>query len=165
MEQENLYKSSYILRVLSGDYNPFRPNIIVINNSFIEFKKRNWHLISVDTQTFHFQSVVGIDVDKHLIGASLKIATSGNERIYVNGFSKKSANMVKRICSEYISANSQRGTSESLAGAIAKAVGSSARTSNYRSVADELTKMKALLDSGVLTQEEFDIQKTKILNR
>lgn len=165
MEQENQFESSYILRVLSGEYNPFRPNIIVINNNFVEYKKRNWHLISVDTQTFHFQSVVGIDVDKHIIGASLTIATSGSEKIYVTGFSKRTANKIKRICSKYISSNSKRGTSEALAGAIAKAVGTSGGTSNYRNVADELMKLKELLDVGVLTHEEFEIQKTKILNR
>ena len=32
------------------------------------------------------------------------------------------------------------------------------------SVADELIKLKQLLDAGVLTQEEFDSQKTKLLN-
>lgn len=35
---------------------------------------------------------------------------------------------------------------------------------NTFSVADELSKLKALLDSGILTQEEFDQQKNKILN-
>lgn len=33
------------------------------------------------------------------------------------------------------------------------------------SVADELTKLKKLLDDGVLTQEEYDQQKQKLLNR
>ena len=165
MEQESIYESSYMLRVLSGDYNPFRPNIIVINNRFIEYKKRNWHLISVDTQTFHFQSVVGIDVDKHLIGATLKIVTSGIDKIYVSGFSKKTANEIKRVCSEFITLNSRRGSSEEIAGSIAKAVRGSNGTFNHPSVADELRKMKDLLDSGVLTQEEFEIQKTKILSK
>ncbi|MDD2370865.1 MAG: PH domain-containing protein [Firmicutes bacterium] len=32
------------------------------------------------------------------------------------------------------------------------------------SIADELKKFKDLLDSGILTQEEFDAQKTKLLN-
>ena len=32
------------------------------------------------------------------------------------------------------------------------------------SSADELKKLKDLLDSGVLTQDEFDIQKSKILS-
>ena len=34
-----------------------------------------------------------------------------------------------------------------------------------RSVADELSKLKALLDQGVLTQEEFDAQKAKLLKQ
>ena len=165
MEQENIFESNYILRVLSGDYNPFRPNIIVINNHFIEYKKRNWHLISVDTQTFHFQSVVGIDVDKHLIGATLKIVTSGVDKIYVSGFSKKTANKIKQVCSEFISLNSHRGSTEAIAGSIAKAVRGTGESFNHRSVADELKKMKDLLDRGVLNQEEYEIQKEKILNQ
>ena len=32
-------------------------------------------------------------------------------------------------------------------------------------VADELIKLKALLDAGALTQAEFDVQKTKLLSR
>lgn len=33
------------------------------------------------------------------------------------------------------------------------------------SIADELIKLKSLVDNGVLTQDEFEIQKQKILNR
>ena len=34
-----------------------------------------------------------------------------------------------------------------------------------RSKVDELKELKALLDSGALTQEEFDIEKQKILSK
>ena len=166
MEQENIHKSSYLLRVLSGEYNPFRPNVIVVNDHFVEYKKRNWHLISVDTQTFHFQSVVGIDVDKHLIGASLRIITSGNDKIFVHGFSKGTANKIKQDCAKYISMNSQRGTTEALASAIASAVGNVKGGGGQQlSVADELKKMKELLDGGVISQSEYDDQKAKLLNK
>ena len=40
-----------------------------------------------------------------------------------------------------------------------------ATISNNVSVADELLKLKQLLDMGVLTQEEFDEQKNKLLNK
>ena len=33
------------------------------------------------------------------------------------------------------------------------------------SASDELIKLKSLLDSGVLTQEEFDTEKKKILSK
>ena len=162
MKQLNLYKSSYLLRVLKGDYNPFRPNIISVNDHFVEYKKRNWYLISVDTQTFHFQSVVGIDVDKHLFGASLKIVTSGSDKIILSGFSKKTANAIKLACSKFISLNSQRGTTESLASAIASAVGN-VKSNIQLSVADELKKLKDLFENGLLTEEEYNQQKAKLL--
>lgn len=165
MEQDKTHKSSYIFRVLKGEYNPFRPNLIVINDHFVEFKKRNWHLISVDTQTFHFQNVVGIDVDKHIIGASLRIVTSGSDKIFVNGFSKATANKIKQECSKYIQMNTQRGTTEALAAAIASAVGNSKGTEGQISVADELKKLKELLDINAITQNEYDDQKSRLLNK
>ena len=39
----------------------------------------------------------------------------------------------------------------------------SPRRMNF-AIAEELTKLKGLLDAGVLTQQEFDAQKAKILN-
>ncbi len=39
----------------------------------------------------------------------------------------------------------------------------SASTSGEKSMADKLIEMKSLLDNGVITQEEFEIQKKKIL--
>lgn len=67
------FKSSYFFRILSGDFNPFTPNVIVIDNDHIEYRRRNWYLISVDTENLHFQNVAGISVDKHLFGATLII--------------------------------------------------------------------------------------------
>ena len=58
--------------------------------------------------------------------------------------------------------NAQRGTTEAMADAISKAVGQ-ANAGGGGSVADELKKMKELLDSGVLSQEEFDEQKKRIM--
>ncbi len=157
------YKSNYWQRVIKGEYNPFRPNIISITSYFIEYRKRNWHLISVDTQTFHFENVVGIDVDKHLFGATLRIVTSGSDKILVSGFSKKTANAIKSACTQYISSNSQRGTTEALAGAIATAV-SNVKSNSQLSIADELKKLKDLWDSGIITESEYNQQKNKLLS-
>jgi predicted Zn-dependent peptidase len=35
---------------------------------------------------------------------------------------------------------------------------------NQVSAADEILKLKSLLDSGILTQEEFDAKKKQLLN-
>lgn len=47
--------------------------------------------------------------------------------------------------------------------AVKKGEPATVATKNIGSVADELLKLKQLLDMGVLTQEEFDEQKTKLL--
>lgn len=162
--ETHVFKSSYFRRMLKGDYNPFTPNIIIITPHTIEYRRRNWYLISSDSQSFHFQNVIGITIDKHLIGASLIIQTSGNAVITISGFTKRTANRIKELCHRYISANTQRGTTESLANAIGQAINLHKNNIPF-SVADELTKLKTLLDRKILTQEEFDAQKKKLLNQ
>lgn len=39
------------------------------------------------------------------------------------------------------------------------------KTNNYIEYYDEIKKLKELLDSGAITQEEYDIKKSEILNR
>lgn len=155
------FRSSYFYRFLKGDSNPFRPNNCTVTEDFIELEKRNWHLISKDSRKYHFQNVVGVDVDKHLFGATIIIESSGAHSIYINGLSKKTANKIADLSSTRISRNTQKGTTEALAEAIAKATNSSG--GNTLSVADELIKMKGLVDDGILSQEEFDEQKSKLM--
>ena len=157
------FKSHYFLRCLRGDYNPLTPNILTIDESQIEFKKRNWYLISSDTENLSFQKITGVSVDKHIFGATVTIKSAGNDSIYVSGFWKKKADEIKRICALQISANSHNGTSEALSDAISKAVGRKPDAAVSFSVADELIKLKGLVDAGVLTQEEFDAQKRKLI--
>ncbi|MBX2907219.1 MAG: SHOCT domain-containing protein [Taibaiella sp.] len=159
-----LFKTKYYLRVLGKDYNPFTPDILSIDDHMIVHKRRNWHLISVDTQSYHFQNVIGIEVNKGLIGASLAIETSGSGKIVVKGFSKRTANAIRELCSAYISKNSHRSGTENLANAVVGAINRNASNS-APSVADELRKLKQLLDDGIVTQDEFDTQKSRLLNR
>ncbi len=161
--KEQTFKSSYFLRVLSGDFNPFTPNVITIDDNHIEYRRRNWYLISVDTENLHFQNITGISVDKHLFGSTLKIKSAGNDPILVNGFWKKKANIIKQLCSKNISANTQKGTNEAMADAISKAVGN-AQANSKSNLASELRELKGLVDEGLITQEEFNVRKKKIMN-
>jgi hypothetical protein len=104
-KQEVQFSSGYFYRVLKGDYNPFRPNIIRINKNSIEFRKRNWHLISVDSKKYHIQKIVGVDVDKHLFGATVIIESTGSKSIYIDGISKKTADRIADIVFQYTSVN------------------------------------------------------------
>ena len=62
-----------------------------------------------------------------------------------------------------ISINTQRGTTEALAGAIAQAVKGNGGN-NTPSPADELMKFKKLHDAGAISDEEFEKAKKKILS-
>ena len=94
------FKSSYILRVFEGDYNPFTPNIIRINDDSVEFRRRNWHLISVDSEELMLNKVTGVTIDKHIFGATIKIKSTGSDSIVAFGFGKGKANKIKSIINE-----------------------------------------------------------------
>lgn len=140
------FKASYFYRLLSQDWNPFTPDIITIDANTVEYKRRNWYLISTDTQTYHFQNIIGVDIDKGFLGADIAIKTTGSAKITAVGFSKRKAEKIKQLCKKHIAAHSNKGIAE-----------------RQRSVADELKKLKELLDSGVITQKEFDLQKDKLI--
>ncbi len=168
------YRSKYLYRLLKGDYNVFTPNHITINEREFQFRRRNWYLISSNTQTFNFQHIIGIDVDKHVFGATIIVRTAGSSDVLVYGISKKQANEIKEFCLLHIHANSRSAatevlrktivtTSETSTHAIVTAVESPKQNTNI-SVADELNKLKELLDKGIITQQEFDIQKNKLIS-
>ncbi|MCM4160693.1 SHOCT domain-containing protein [Antarcticibacterium flavum] len=149
MTEPVIFKSNYFLRTLTRDLHPFTPNVLVIDEEHIEFRRKNFHLVSEDTETLHFKNITGVTVDSHLFGSTITIKSTGNDPIHVHGFWKKEANEIKALCAKYINAYNNRSTPGS--------------SSPVFSIADELTKLKSLLDQGVITAEEFEKQKQKLL--
>ena len=86
-DKRNFFKSKYLLRAIQGDW-WITGNHVIIDDHYFEYRKRNWHLISVDSLQFHWQYVESIMVDKHIFGATLKV-TAGKEYYYIKGLSKK----------------------------------------------------------------------------
>ena len=154
------FRSSYFLRMLNWDLHPFTPNVLVITDEHIEFRRKNWHLVSEDTETLHFRNITGVTVDSHMMGTTITIKSTGNDPILVDGFWKKEAKQIKELCAKNIEAYNKRNSGEAMAGSFAKAM--EGNRGNY-SVADELTKLKNLVDQGVITQEEFEDQKRRLL--
>src|SRR5690554_823394 len=162
MTEKDKFKSSYFLRLLKGDLNPFTPIVLLIDENHIEYRRRNWHLISVDSENLHFRNITGILVDKHLFGATIRIKSTGKDSLIVHGFWKKQANEIKDICFKHISENTLRGTIVMMANAISKAVGHSNGTGSV-SIADEILKLKNLLDNGVISKPEFEELKKRLI--
>jgi hypothetical protein len=157
MAEEFTFSSKYILRALHGDFHPFTPNLLTIDENRVEFERRNWHMISVDTETLDFQNITGITVDKKIFGATLNFKSTGSDPIIVNGFGKKDADKIRKLCMANVMANTQRRTSQAMSDALKNSRGPQI------SIADELQKLKNLVDAGILTQSEFDEQKAKLL--
>lgn len=160
MAEPVIFKSSYFLRTLNKDLNPFTPNVLVIDEEHIEFKRRNWHLISEDTETLHFKNITGVTVDSHMFGTTITIKSTGTDPILVRGFWKKEAKEIKELCAKYIALQNQKNSGEAMANSLANAMRG---TNKNISVADELSKLRTLMEQGVLTREEFEEQKRRLL--
>ena len=160
-KESEKFKSTYILRGFKGDWG-ITGNHVIINDHYLEYRKRNWHLISVDSKQFHWQYIESVTVDKHFFGATVVIR-SASQIHWIYGVSKKVADKIKELALKYIAKNTQRGTTEALADAIAMAVNGNNAPQNSPSPADELLKFKNLHEQGVITDEEFEDIKEKLL--
>jgi hypothetical protein len=119
-------------------------------------------LFSGKTRHIVYQQIEGVNIDTPMIGFSTITFVVGGEKLVGHGFSKAEVKEIKEICSQKISASSPRSQTELIANAISSAGGN--KNNGQVSIADELKKLKELLDGGIITQQEFDIQKTKVLN-
>ena len=105
-----------------------------------------------------YQQIEGVNIDTPMIGYSTITFVVGGEKLVGHGFTESDVNEIKQICSEKIRVNNPLNT-------MANAISSSGSSKSVQiSVADELRKLKDLLDIGVITQQEFEKQKSKLLN-
>jgi hypothetical protein len=158
------FRSSYLLRLIKGDWNPLTPNRLVVSDKFIEYRRRNWFLISVDSEDMHWERIIGVSVDKHLFGATVKIKGTGGKEdgIYLHSVWKSTANKIKEECQKYISVHTQEGAGKAFAEIVANQFAKN-NTGNTVSPADELLKYKSMLDQGIINQEEFNQKKKELL--
>jgi hypothetical protein len=98
-------------------------------------------------------SVQGVQYDTGLLTATLRVIASGadSEKLVIPK-GDKSRKMIEEI-NAYI-AESKRPTAPASTPGISPNL-----------IADELIKLKGLVDAGALTQAEFDAQKVKLLSR
>lgn len=113
-------------------------------------------LFSGESKHFDFTHIASVDIDTPIIGYSTITIYAGGTQMSAHGFTKAEVKQVKEGIE---------------AGKIAHKNSTNKETttiihSNYPnqvSAADELKKMKELLDAGVISQTEFDAHKEKIL--
>ncbi len=155
--EEKIYKAS---RVSEG--NRLFPAEIHIEETEIMLKIPGF--FSGKSRHIVYQQIEGVNIDTPMIGYSTITFVVGGEKIVGHGFTKSEVREIKQICSAKISASSPQSQTELIANAISAAAGNTKNTEQI-SVADELKKLKELLDGGILTLDEFNEQKMKLLNK
>ena len=128
---------------LSSD-NKIFPSEIYLESTGITIKIPG--LFSGETKHFDFNHIASVEIDTPLIGFSSITIFAGGTQMSANGFTKAEVKQIK----EGIEAGKKASTNQSNGG--------------QTSIGDKIQKLKGLLDSGVLTQQEFDTQKAKLLN-
>lgn len=154
--ETKIYKAS---RVAEG--NRLFPAEIHIEESEIMLKFPGF--FSGKSRHIVYQQIEGVNIDTPMIGYSTITFVVGGEKITGHGFTKSEVKEIKQICSEKILANSPRSQTQLIADAISVTAGNSNKIGQI-SIADELKKLKELLDGEIITQQEFDTQKAKLLN-
>jgi hypothetical protein len=157
-----IFKTTYLLRVIQGELNPFTGTTVKIFDDYLECKQRNSFLISVDTSNIYFKNVIGVSVDKHLFGSDVVFRLKGDNNYVANGFWKKEADKIKDDVKKAIK-DIEANANKQIVDGINNKINQS--KNERKSVVQELKELKELFDNDVLTKEEFEQQKKIILNQ
>lgn len=112
-------------------------------------------LFSLTIEDFSYDRITSIESSTGVIHGSLTIYTSGNKEKFDTVPNDELSAFADHLRGKVRNLAGQNAASASTATPIAP-------TPNL-SVAEELEKMASLLEKGILTQEEFDAQKAKLL--
>jgi hypothetical protein len=102
-------------------------------------------LFSGETKHFDYDHIASVEIDTPLIGFSKITIFAGGTMMEANGFTKAEVKQIKE--------GIEKG----------KLSLKSSTSSSSSSLADELKKLKELVDAGVITSSEFEQQKQKLL--
>lgn len=80
--------------------NILTPDIIIIDNDSITYKKRNKHLINIDSITVQISKISSVELDTSLWGTDIIIKTFGAGEIIGRKFSKFDAKEIRKLIQE-----------------------------------------------------------------
>lgn len=118
--------------------------LVVLTNNRLMFIDKGM-LYGTNYREIPFSKINGVSYSTKLLLATIRVDNGVNTTIIKNVPNETAPIFVKKI-KDVIDSNN------------------TGKTQQTFSVADELTKFKSLLDAGLLTQDEFDSQKQKLLN-
>jgi hypothetical protein len=110
-------------------------------------------LFSGETKHFDYNHIASVEIDTPLVGFSSITIFAGGTMMAANGFTKAEVKQIKEGIEKRKIENKNNPTNEQI----------TTPNSGVTSLADELIKLKDLVDTGVITQDEFEQQKRKML--
>jgi len=130
----------------------FTPNVIRVWPDRIE-EYEHHVVLKKGTQAINFAQVAQVQVRRGLRWSNLRVESTGGHTITMVGMQKAECERVKTMVDDAVhrAKNPQ------------PVVIASQNAAPAIDVADQLTKLAALRDRGVLTEEEFQAQKAKLL--
>jgi hypothetical protein len=128
----------------------FSPNVIRVWRDRIE-EHENHAIRKSGTQAIHFRQVAQVAIERGLIFTNISVESSGGHIIRLIGVPKDDGDKVKGMIDDAVQAAHTNKPSTVV------------HAAPQIDVADQLMKLAALRDSGVLTEDEFQTQKQKIL--
>lgn len=103
-------------------------------------------LFSGETKHFDYEHIASVEIDTPLIGYSKLSIFAGGTMMEANGFTKAEVKQIKE--------GIEKGK---------LSLKATTATNSTSSLADELKKLKELVDAGVISEAEFEQQKQKLL--
>lgn len=76
------------------------PDIIIIDNDSVTYKKRNKYLINVDSITVPISKISSVELNTSLWGTDIIIKTFGAGEIIGNKFTKSDAKQIRKLIQE-----------------------------------------------------------------
>lgn len=78
------------------------PDVLIIDDESIIYRKRNKYLINTDTLTIPLSKVSSVKIDTSLLGTDIIITTFGSGEIIARKFSKSDAKEIRKLILERI---------------------------------------------------------------
>lgn len=168
-----MQEDDILCSVLKG---AFKEYLVVTSNTLYIIKSGylTGHLIGQGNFSMPLSAITNVSVDFHIMSGYFAVSAGGLQNVPLNYWSNDKSTDPAKLPNTISLNGAQKADFVKVANLInsqlipaaknTQTVQNIVQAAPVASIADELLKLKQLLDAGALTQEEFDSQKSKLLS-
>lgn len=151
----------------------FSPDCIALTNKRVIIIRPKSFGLTLEFKDYSWLNIADVHSKEGVFGATITIKTITGQKDSMEDIPKAQARKLYRFAQEMEEQKREERRQRDLEDKRAVAGGgitintptTNAQTTNSEDPMEKLTKLKAMLDNGILTQEEFDATKKEILSR